>query len=475
MRDYAARPLEPEVEHRILDAGRAGRQREEPPAVDVPRRPRRRRGRGASPSPSSSRATSAAPRSWSRSYERRRRHRRRPRRAEHAARPPTRSGVGSCPNGISDRVGLNRALRLDDDAKIAAVLSFGYPAKPRDPRAPQRRGVDRARPPQAVRRGRPRDLASRQDGQQRAELDLGLGQLGRRVGVAHDADARVEPRLAPAQQRAAQRDAELAVLVGVGPADRAGVPAAVDALERRDLRRGDGVRLAADGGRRVQQPGELDRAARVRELGADRRREVLDVGDLDDRRLVRRGDPDASAGAARGRSGARRSRCSSRSLSERSSCSPRWSSTAGSAERRVEPASATVEARRPSRRTSSSGEAATNAASPRAGAEHVAGARTPPAARRTPRRRRAAPARGRPPRARARSSRTSPARMRSTARATARLVVLGRRDRGDVEAPGRARGRAAAAAPARSSAARASSARRQLARARRRAWRARPA
>ena len=57
--------------------------------------------------------------------------------------------------------------------------------------------------------------------------------------------------------------------------------------------------------------------------------------------------------------------CSSRSFSERSSCSPRWASTAGSAERRVEPASATVDARRPSRRTSSSGEAPTNAASPR--------------------------------------------------------------------------------------------------------------
>ena len=57
--------------------------------------------------------------------------------------------------------------------------------------------------------------------------------------------------------------------------------------------------------------------------------------------------------------------CSSRSLVERSSCSPRWSSTAGSALRRVEPASASVAARRPSRRTSSSGLAATNAASPR--------------------------------------------------------------------------------------------------------------
>ena len=43
-------------------------------------------------------------------------------------------GVGSCPNGISDRVGLNRALRLDEEDKVAAVLSFGYPAKRIDPR-----------------------------------------------------------------------------------------------------------------------------------------------------------------------------------------------------------------------------------------------------------------------------------------------------------------------------------------------------
>ena len=105
---------------------------------------------------------------------------------------------------------------------------------------------------------------SREDRQQRAELDLGLGQLGRRIGVAHDADARVQPRLATAQERAAQRDAELAVLVGVRPADRPGVPAAVEPLERGDPRRGGRVRLAADRGRRVQQPGELDRAARVR-------------------------------------------------------------------------------------------------------------------------------------------------------------------------------------------------------------------
>ena len=56
-------------------------------------------------------------------------------------------------------------------------------------------------------------------------------------------------------------------------------------------------------------------------------------------------------------------RCSRRFLSLRSSCSPRWSSTAGSELRRVEPASATVEAPAPERRISSSGLAPMNDAS----------------------------------------------------------------------------------------------------------------
>src|ERR687897_1795650 len=42
-------------------------------------------------------------------------------------------GIGSCPNGISDAVGLRMALRLPEDAKVAAVLSFGHPARPQDP------------------------------------------------------------------------------------------------------------------------------------------------------------------------------------------------------------------------------------------------------------------------------------------------------------------------------------------------------
>jgi nitroreductase len=38
-------------------------------------------------------------------------------------------GVGSCPNGISDPEGVERIV----GAPVGIVLSFGYPAKPRDP------------------------------------------------------------------------------------------------------------------------------------------------------------------------------------------------------------------------------------------------------------------------------------------------------------------------------------------------------
>ena len=138
--------------------------------------------------------------------------------------------------------------------------------------------------------------------------------------------------------------------------------------------------------------------------------------------------------------------CSSRSLAEPSSCSPRWSSTAGSAERRIEPASATVCAR---------GAVAAHEQLRRGGhervvaaarAEHVTGRESRPAARRTRPRRRAARARGPRPRARARSSRS---RRRGCARPRARRpprsarAARPRRSGSGPPAPGRA----AAAAP----------------------------
>ena len=42
-------------------------------------------------------------------------------------------GVGGSPNGVSDEPAARRLLELDDEERIAIVLSFGYPAKPRDP------------------------------------------------------------------------------------------------------------------------------------------------------------------------------------------------------------------------------------------------------------------------------------------------------------------------------------------------------
>ena len=42
-------------------------------------------------------------------------------------------GVGGSPNGISDEPAARTALGLAEEERIAIVLSFGYPAKPRDP------------------------------------------------------------------------------------------------------------------------------------------------------------------------------------------------------------------------------------------------------------------------------------------------------------------------------------------------------
>ena len=45
-------------------------------------------------------------------------------------------GVGSCPNAVSDHEAARAALEVvDEDDKIVIVLSFGYPARQRDPSA----------------------------------------------------------------------------------------------------------------------------------------------------------------------------------------------------------------------------------------------------------------------------------------------------------------------------------------------------
>jgi nitroreductase len=42
-------------------------------------------------------------------------------------------GIGSCPNGIEDRDAMRAVLGVGEGDQIATLLSFGYPARPRDP------------------------------------------------------------------------------------------------------------------------------------------------------------------------------------------------------------------------------------------------------------------------------------------------------------------------------------------------------
>jgi nitroreductase len=42
-------------------------------------------------------------------------------------------GIGGCPNGVSDADAMGELLELKGEERVAIVLSFGRPAKPRDP------------------------------------------------------------------------------------------------------------------------------------------------------------------------------------------------------------------------------------------------------------------------------------------------------------------------------------------------------
>jgi nitroreductase len=58
-------------------------------------------------------------------------------------------GVGSCPNGIKDAEQARAALRLGAEDELAIVLTFGYPARERDPlrRTPEEWSARAARKP----------------------------------------------------------------------------------------------------------------------------------------------------------------------------------------------------------------------------------------------------------------------------------------------------------------------------------------
>jgi nitroreductase len=42
-------------------------------------------------------------------------------------------GIGACPNGIADAEAIAGALGLEEDERAVTVLTFGYPARARDP------------------------------------------------------------------------------------------------------------------------------------------------------------------------------------------------------------------------------------------------------------------------------------------------------------------------------------------------------
>ena len=145
VREYLARPLEPETERRILEAGRvAGSAKNRQPWIFVVVRddaavesvaeavyePQNVRGAafvvaivmdGGAGIDAGRAAQNMMLAAWA-------------------------LGVGSCPNGIADRVGLARALGLDEADTVTAVLSFGHPARSLDPerRSPEE-WIERAR------------------------------------------------------------------------------------------------------------------------------------------------------------------------------------------------------------------------------------------------------------------------------------------------------------------------------------------
>jgi nitroreductase len=54
-------------------------------------------------------------------------------------------GIGSCPNGIVDADACRAALGAGEEEQVATLLTFGYPARPRDPgRRPPEAWIERA-------------------------------------------------------------------------------------------------------------------------------------------------------------------------------------------------------------------------------------------------------------------------------------------------------------------------------------------
>jgi hypothetical protein len=96
-------------------------------------------------------------------------------RAKHAARRLERRGVGGSPNGLADRDDANAIVGVPEDSSIEIVLSFGYPARPRDPES---RSAE-----EWSARARRKPLGRARRAAVEAGLDLGAREEGRRDAV----------------------------------------------------------------------------------------------------------------------------------------------------------------------------------------------------------------------------------------------------------------------------------------------------
>jgi nitroreductase len=132
VRDYAPQALPPEVEARILDAGRlsGSSKNRQPWRFDVVRgelladyvyEPDNVRG---APFAVAVVVSGKGPTSFDAG-----------RAAQNMMLAAWNEGVGGSPNGIKDEEGMRAALHLAEEERPVIVLSFGYPARPRDPSA----------------------------------------------------------------------------------------------------------------------------------------------------------------------------------------------------------------------------------------------------------------------------------------------------------------------------------------------------
>ena len=132
-RTYAPRPIEPDAERRILEAGRmsgSSKNRQARRFV-VLRSPEAREAAAASVYRADNVRGAAlvvaivigrkGPTSFDAG-----------RAAQNMMLAASDDGIGSCPNGVADTVALQEAVGHSDDEQVATVLTFGYPVKPRD-------------------------------------------------------------------------------------------------------------------------------------------------------------------------------------------------------------------------------------------------------------------------------------------------------------------------------------------------------